>query len=877
MTWPTTTYPILSIHALLSAHARLTADAVAIEAPGRVPLTYGHLLRQVEDIVGALNAMGFGLDSRIAIVLPNGPEMAVVFLAVAACAIGVSLNPTYRESEFDRALVDLRASAVIVQAGIDSPVVAAAHRLNVPVIVLVPRLKSPAGTFTLTTGRPLFGSMKGGVGSNQDVALLLTTSGTTSRPKTVPLTHANVCAGAYNVGRALQLSAADRCLNFMPLFHIHGLIGAVLSSIATGGTLICTSGFHAPSFLAWIDEHRPTWYTAVPTIHRAILSRALASRETFAHSSLRLVRSCSAPLPTRVHGELEDVLTVPVIEAYGMTEAAHQITSNSAPPGPRRLGSVGLPTGVEVAIVDAAGDHVSRGESGEIVIRGLSVTRGYENDVEADRAAHFGEWFRTGDLGYLDDGGYLFLTGRLKEMINRAGTKIAPAEVDEVLLAHPAVCQAVTFAIPHPTLEEEIGAAIVLRPGAFATERGLREFASRHLADFKVPSRVLIVDELPTGPTGKLQRIGLAEQMGLVTSDVRAALQADVVGPRTPLEKQLAQIWEQVLRCPGVGVHTDFFLAGGDSLLGTELFVRVCEEMQVGLSLIEFFEIATIAGQARAIARSQPRLMSHCSVAVQSNGGRLPFFCITAGTDIAYLRNLGILLAPDQPLYALYPRVPGTDELRYEPERAAGEYVAEIRAIQPDGPYLLGGWCAGSAVALEVGRLLMAQGERVAFLALFLPRLQGGFSHTLGSYWRSLSSLPARAKIQRLWLTTRGMGRTVLARVVGRPTARTSNVRHSVSRPGAEVSARIQEINRRALTDSLRKGYPGRLTLFLTTDTLSPGQRSEEPTALWRSVARSGLDVYLVAGDHNSAVRPPHVIDLANKLRDGLDKVLANT
>ena len=874
MTWPTTTYPILSLHALLSVHATLTPDAVAIEALGRVPLTYGHLLRQVEDVVGALNAMGFGLDSRIAIVLPNGPEMAVAFLAVAACAIGVPLNPTYRGSEFERALVALRASAVIVQAGIDSPVVAAAHRLNVPVIVLVPRLTSPAGTFILT-GLPLLSSMKGRVGSNQDVALLLTTSGTTSRPKTVPLTHANVCLGAYNVGRALHLSAADRCLNFMPLFHIHGLIGAVLSSITTGGALLCTSGFHAPSFLAWIDEHRPTWYTAVPTIHRAILSRALASRETFAHSSLRLVRSCSAPLPTRVHGELEDVLMVPVIEAYGMTEAAHQITSNSAPPGPRRLGSVGLPIGVEVAIVDAAGDHVSRGESGEIVIRGLSVTRGYENDVEADRAAHFGEWFRTGDLGYLDDGGYLFLSGRLKEMINRAGTKIAPAEVDEVLLAHPAVGQAVTFAIPHPNLEEEVGAAIVLRPGVFATERGLREFASRHLADFKVPSRVLILDELPTGPTGKLQRIGLAERMGLVTSDVRAALQADVVGSRTPLEKQLTQIWEQVLRCPRVGVHTDFFLAGGDSILGAELFVRVCEEMQVGLSLIEFFETATIAGQARAIARSQPRLMSHCSVAVQSNGRRLPFFCITAGTDIAYLRNLGILLAPDQPLYALYPRVPGTDELRYEPERAAGEYVAEIRAIQPDGPYLVGGWCAGSAVALEVGRLLMAQGEQVAFLALFLPRLQGGF-HTLDSYWRSLSSLPLRAKIQRLWLTTRGMGRTVRARVVGRLTTRTSSVRHSASRPGAEVSARIQEINRRALTDSLRKGYPGRLTLFLTTDTLSTGQRSIETTAVWQSVARSGLDIYLVAGDHSSAVRPPHVIDLVNKLRDGLDKVLAN-
>src|SRR2546427_6075014 len=388
--------------------------------------------------------------------------MALSFLAVSACATSDPLTPAYRVREFDALLSRLRASALIVQAGLDSPAISVARRYGIPVIELTPRSEGEAGAFTLE-GRPCSPPARSVCASEDDIALVLSTSGTTARPKIVPLTHANVCLSAHNVARALALSPDDRCLNVMPLFHIPGLIGAVLSSLATGGSVICGPGFHAPRILGWLDEYRPTWYTAVPTIHQTVLERAAANREVLSRCRLRLVRSCSAPLPARIMAELEDAFQAPVIEAYGMTEAAHQITSNLLPPRRRKPGSVGVPLGVQLAVVNQVGESLPPGEMGEVVIRGPSVTAGYEDDAEANHNAHVAGWLRTGDQGYLDRDGYLFLTSRLKEMINRAGAKIAPAEVDDVLLDHPAVAGAVTFAIPHPSLGEEVAAAVVLR------------------------------------------------------------------------------------------------------------------------------------------------------------------------------------------------------------------------------------------------------------------------------------------------------------------------------------------------------------------------------------------------------------------------------
>ena len=491
-------------------------DAPAIGAPAQHPLSYANLNVLADATGRALNAFGVGRNNRVAIVLPNGPEMAAAFVAVACNATTAPLNPAYREDEFAFYMQDLSAKVLIVMESDETPAVAAAKKVGVPLLRLSIPMGAPAGSFELLSedgGRGA--SAIGGSAAEEDVALVLHTSGTTSRPKIVPLSHANVCASARHIGQTLKLAPSDRCLNIMPLFHIHGLMAATLASLAAGGSVWCTRGFNALRFFAWMDEVEPTWYTAVPTMHQAILARAPRNKEGVARLNLRLIRSSSSSLPPQVMAALEQTFGAPVIESYGMTEAAHQMTSNLLPPGERKAGTVGVAAGPQVAIMDEKGALLSQGEMGEVVIRGPNVTRGYEKNPTANESAFTDGWFRTGDQGVMDADGYLTVTGRLKEIIKRGGEKISPPEVDNVLMDHPAIAQVVTFAMPHKSLGEEVAAAVVLREGMQATEQEVRDFAARRLADFKVPRKILFVQEIPKGATGKLQRIGLADKLGL--------------------------------------------------------------------------------------------------------------------------------------------------------------------------------------------------------------------------------------------------------------------------------------------------------------------------------------------------------------------------
>lgn len=489
------------------------ADAPAIGAPERQSLSYAGLREQVNRTISQLNGLGAGRDDAVAIVLPNGPEMASAFVAIAAGATTAPLNPAYTADEFKFYLTDLEARLLVVQAGDDSPAIEVARGLGIPVARLEFDPDGPAGVFRLTgeTGT----ATQSGAAAAADIALVLHTSGTTARPKIVPLTHGNVCASARHIATSLELSSADHCLNVMPLFHIHGLIAAVLSSLQAGAQITCTPGFNALKFFAWLDAARPSWYTAVPTMHQAILGRAPRNPDSIAEACLRLIRSSSASLPPQVMAELESTFDAPVIESYGMTEAAHQMASNQLPPGTRKPGSVGVAAGPEIAIMDAQGGLLATGATGEVVIRGPNVTAGYQNNPAANATAFTNGWFRTGDQGVMDDEGFLRITGRLKEIINRGGEKISPREVDEVLMDHPAVAQAVTFAVPHPKLGEDVAAAIVLKDGAAASEGEIRAFAGERLMDGKVPRKIVLLDEIPKGATGKLQRIGLAEKLGL--------------------------------------------------------------------------------------------------------------------------------------------------------------------------------------------------------------------------------------------------------------------------------------------------------------------------------------------------------------------------
>ena len=583
-------------------------ESPAILAPGRAPLSHRELLRQVRTVAAVVRAAGVGRTDRVAVILPNGPEMAVCFLGVASAATCAPLNPGYRESEFAFYFDDLQPKLLILKKGVDSPARQVAASRGVPVLELSPDETAPAGVFGL-------GNLDGEnvePAEPDDIALVLHTSGTTSRPKMVPLSHKNLCASARQIAAALQLTQDDRCLNVMPLFHIHGLVAGLLSSMSAGASVICTEGFLATHFFEWLDQLAPTWYTAVPTVHQAVLERAAQNREILARRPLRFLRSSSAPLPPSVMEELEKVFHAPVIEAFGMTEASHQMASNPLPPRIRKPGSVGLPAGAEIAIIGEGGEFLSATSggtaTGEVVIRGEGVTAGYANNPDANREAFRDGWFRTGDLGRLDEDGYLFLSGRTKEIINRGGEKISPREVDEVLLQHPAVGQALAFALPDLRLGEDIAAAVVLRGGCAATEMELRGFVAQHLADFKIPRRIIFVSEIPKGPTGKAQRIGLAARLGLSLQDSGAVSQAPqgIDAPLNPIETRLVEIWKEVLRLSEVGIHSDFFDLGGDSILATQVIARIREELNVELRIYELFDSPTVESLARCIDSKKP-------------------------------------------------------------------------------------------------------------------------------------------------------------------------------------------------------------------------------------------------------------------------------
>lgn len=491
--------------------------AIAISAPGRPALTYRELRTLIASTLASLNALGVGRNDRVGIVLNNGPEMATCYMACASGTTSAPLNPAYRADEFEFYLSDLNAKVLIVEQGSTSPAVGVAQKLGVRVVDLVVPAGAPAGSFTLQArdGGAATPTANGGFSQATDVGMVLHTSGTTSRPKIVPLSVGNLCASAQNIRTTLQLSANDIGLNIMPLFHIHGLIAGVLAPLSAGSQVFCTPGFNALKFFTWMDEAKPTWYTAVPTMHQAIVSRAKGNADVIARNPLRFLRSSSSSMPPQVIKELEEIFHAPLIEAYGMTEATHQMASNPLPPQVRKPGTVGLPAGPEVQIMGEDGALLSANQIGEIVIKGPNVTAGYENNPKANAEGFLNGWFRTGDQGTKDGDGYISITGRLKEIINRGGEKVSPREVDEILMDHPAVAQVVCFGMPHPKLGEEVAAVVVLKEGAAATDRELQDFVAKRAADYKVPKKILFMDEIPKGATGKLQRIGLAQKLGL--------------------------------------------------------------------------------------------------------------------------------------------------------------------------------------------------------------------------------------------------------------------------------------------------------------------------------------------------------------------------
>jgi acyl-CoA synthetase (AMP-forming)/AMP-acid ligase II len=575
---------------VIRAHALARPDNAAILATGLPALSYRMLQSEIDGVRASLRAAGFGRDARIAVAVADNAQAARAIVAVVCSATAVPIDPKLTQPEVERCLRIVQPQGVLVLKDTESATRSAAQQHGLPIIEAG---FSANGSLQLKV--PSIGPAAGPGEPDRDApAFILHTSGTSADPNLVPFSHRNMLAVTERLQTWFGLGPGDRCLCVSPVYYSHALTTTVLPPLLTGGSTAFPSTPTKVDVVEWFADLQPTWYSAGPTLHLAVLEKFEAQGEARTPHSLRFLSTAGAPMTQDVLRRMQGVLGVPVLEHYGSSETA-QIASNCPPPGPAKPGTVGIPWPGILKIIDEEGHQVPPGTRGEIMISGPSVMAGYLNAPERNRSIFVDGWYRTGDVGSLDQDGFLTLHGREKELINRGGEKISPVEVDQALMRHPGVAQAAAYAVAHPRLGEDIAAAVVLNPDALVTPLELREFLYAELAQFKVPRRIAIVDELPRGITGKVLRRrltemaqGRTEQSGMTEEDLQATL---------------LQMWKRALKTDDVSLDDDFFEKGGDSLLAMDISLEL--QKLVGRPLAEslLFESPTIRELAKRVAR----------------------------------------------------------------------------------------------------------------------------------------------------------------------------------------------------------------------------------------------------------------------------------
>ncbi|VTU14936.1 putative sulfoacetate--CoA ligase [Variovorax sp. SRS16] len=571
----------------LALHARLRPSAIALLAPGFQTISYAQLLATVQGARPWLASRSIAPAARIAVLMPAGMELALCCLAIACGAVCIPLHIGLTEPELLALLGDANADAVV----------------GLPDDPLPVRLAQKLGLATLA-----FNAQQLLEGPSKDLpdvdapwpepgdtAFVLFTSGTTGKPKRVPLSQQQLVRSAHHIAQHLDLRPEDRALCVMPAYHSHGLVGGLLTPLAAGSSVVCAPVFDASEFLRWVREFRPTWYTASPTVHHAAVEQLTRDRAAMPAHSLRLIRSASSTLPAELLSRMEDAWGVPVIQSYGMTETATQLASNPLPPGVRKADSVGRPVGAALRVIDDEGHALPAGQAGAVIAHGPAVFAGYEDAPDTNVEAFLDGWFLTGDLGWFDEDGYLFLTGRSKELINRGGEKIAPLEVERALLRLPDVAEAVAYPAPHPTLGEDVHAAVVLAGGTAADPQALRASLFGAIADFKIPACIHVLEKIPTEVNGKVRRRCLHEQIQeFVVSPLTAML-------FTPLQARIAALFARILNRPVTTCDANFLALGGDSLSAVRVAQAVQQAWGVDSSASALLAAPTVGGFAAVV------------------------------------------------------------------------------------------------------------------------------------------------------------------------------------------------------------------------------------------------------------------------------------
>ncbi len=726
-----------TIYDVVRHWADRTPAAPAFLALDRPPIDYRTLKRAVDQIGTELAACGVRRHDRIAIAEPGGTDVAIAAVGVWSHAAAVPINPKLTPGEMALALRDLRVKTLAVTEPEASPARDLARRIGLPVLSITRDIEADSYRIEIEGG-PLGPPGPREPARADDPVLILATSGTTSHSKIVPLLQRHLRArGALN-SRFLELTPDDRALNLMPLFHGGGLSAGIATCLFAGSSVCPLPGLDAETFYQHLEALEPTYAMGAPTVFSSILDQAdrFPSAIAKARPSLRMIRTGAGKLDTVLADRLQETFDAPVIQVYGSSESGW-LACDPVSIERRKPGSVGLPRPNEVAVFGEDGKFAPAGIVGEIGARGEAVFEAYENGGPSNASVFADGWYRTGDAGYFDEDGYLFLTGRLNEVINRGGQKVAPTEIDEALQSHPSIRAAAAFPIPHATLGEEIAATVVATEGESADEQDLLRYLRERLAPYKLPRRIVFVDDIPKGPTGKVQRHKLAETLGLSTTASDSAHQ-DVAQdrPATPLEETLRALWAKALGRKDVGLHDDFFMLGGDSLQAVNLFLDIERHLGRRLPRAILFDSATVAEMAARIEAEEP---SRCLVAIQPNGDRPPFFCVhDQDGHVLNFRALAKHLGDQQPFYGLQARGIDGEEVPFaDADSMAAHYVREIRRIQPHGPFLLGGYSFGGRIAYLMAQKLRAAGEDVPLLALFDTYYQGGKQRAdIGQWFR---------------------------------------------------------------------------------------------------------------------------------------------
>jgi oxalate---CoA ligase len=704
-------FPEATIATLIARQVAARPESPAIVISKENFLTYGGLGEQIRAFGANLRANAIGRSARVAILLPDGPELAVAIVGAACHAVAVPINPNLTATELDSLFARLRIDAIVTSTRVEGAAGDAAARRGIPLLDFVRgvpgTLKSP--TQSAVTSAPYPSELiPEGVAQPDALALILCTSATTGRPKLVPVTHRNFVTAAARRRFWFNLTPADRALCAMPLYYSQGLKGELFPSLLIGGSVACPDRDSDADIVDWLTELQPTWYAgAGQTFHTTVLERALTRQGALSHC-LRFIRSGGAPLSAALRKRLEEVFGVPVLETYSLSETG-TVAANSIKPEDRKSRTVGRPWPNEVAIRNEDGRLLGPGKAGEIVVRGPGLMPGYLDDDEANRAAFVDGWFRTGDLGSIDTEGFLTVLGRLKEYINRGGEKISPYEIEEALLLHPSVREAVAFSVPHPRLGENVAAAVVLMPGVNTTSKEIRTFLSQHLAPFKIPQSVLVQSALPKGATGKLLRLQLSE--------AAAERTRNIVPAWSPLQVQILEIWQRLLGRSDIGVDDDFFEAGGDSLLSIQMIceVEAIARQQIPASALR--DVYTIRELDAAVMRGVPATEELVTCAKKGHGTPFLFCHGDYQSRGLYALNLADQLTCEQPVFLLHPHINPDPKLTIEDMARA--YIPDILAVQPTGALQLGGSCNGGYIAWEIAHQLNALGRQVEFVVLF--------------------------------------------------------------------------------------------------------------------------------------------------------------